>query len=371
MKKMYAVRAAGILSAVLLTFAFVSCKSTPTEDTDAVSDSLTQQLAPGSSSKPEKSDQPAETAVAGTSDTGADDVAARNKAMLEKVEKARQAAVDAGAPSVLKDAFSATDELYDGVKADAAGGADMSEACADLVARYEALEKAAKAYAAKQKIDEYNLSQYDQKNYARGEAAAQDIKNLYDNNASGKELAAKAEEGNAAFTQVLLTGLKKIAAIARADAVAAKKKADSVFAGVSEKEAYKAAADKIASADSNLVTNNPEGAYKGYLAAAADFTALYEKVARKREEAQRAMEEARNKIKNAAEYAAEADEAAPLGDGQIEGIEDEDAVLLEEETFDDPDKAVIDVDETQTGREAAELEAQAVRQAAEEKKGAE
>ena len=51
------------------------------------------------------------------------------------------------------------------------------------------------------------------------------------------------------------------------------------------------------------------------------------------------------KVRDVEAYAGEADERLPLGDEKIDGIEESDAVLLEEEEFADPDDAVIEVKE--------------------------
>jgi len=341
-----------------LALVLASCKSAPKEEAQTPAETPAAPAAQPVKEEPKPAEvqKPVEEKK---------DYTAQNQAGLEKIEKARKEAIDAGAPDILKDAFDATEKLYADKKAenqDKLAAADLSETINDIAARYEALAKAAQAYTAKQKIDELDLAQYDKADYDKGEQAAADIVGLYNSNASGKDLNAKAKEGNDAYTKVLITGLKKIAALARTDALAAKKKADSVYAAVSEKTAYAAAAEKITKADSSLVCNDPENAYKGYKSAAEDFNNLFTSVSQKREAAQKAMDEAKQKVADAAAYAAKADTDAPLGDEKVEGIEADDAVLLEKDTFANPEDAAIDVNNTADGKAAAEIESAAAAQ---------
>ncbi|MCR5290012.1 MAG: hypothetical protein K6E51_08495 [Treponema sp.] len=336
----------------LVALLLFSCKSTPTAE-DVVDETTGVESAVEDESVTEEVDN---------GKTEAEKNNAKNLALLQQIETARQKAVDAGAQELFADVFTETDALYNAYKGkcEAGSGDDLSSEGKDVLARYQALEKAANAYTTKQKIDELNLSQYDPKNYQKGEQSTKELLELYGNKADINSISAKVDEACDAYAKVFLTGMKKLAAVKRSDAIAAKKRADSVFAGVGEKDAYKAASGKITKADSQLVTNDPEGAYKGYTAAETDFNKLYDSVQKKREAAQKAMEEARAKVEQAAAFASRADKEAPLGDEPVEGIEAEDAVLLEVETYDNPESAVIDVDATADGGAAAAMEAQAV-----------
>ena len=84
---------------------------------------------------------------------------------------------------------------------------------------------------------------------------------------------------------------------------------------------------------------NPEAALKNYQSAKVQFESLYKSVSEKREEAQRAMEAARNAVLQTQDYAAAADKEAPLTSDEVQGIESEDTVLLQTETFADPKAA--------------------------------
>ncbi|QTQ13346.1 hypothetical protein HRQ91_02115 [Treponema parvum] len=338
-----------ILFVSVLALIFASCKSAPKEK---VEDS-TAETTPQAQEQPQVSESK-ETAPA-------KDLTAENKRKFEKLLKARQAAIDAGAPKILTKNFDETEAAYNGRKdyisknlSDASVSAEIDE----LTARYEILANVSEAYAKKTRIDELDLSQYDKPNYAAGEAAYKKFLEQYDGGKGYKDLLATAKAGNAAYSKVLTSGLKQIAAKARTSALDAKKKADSVYAGVAEKTIYKSCADKIVKADSKLVTGDPEAAYNGYNDARNSFMALYESVSKKRAAAQAQIDKARQAIENARQYAAEADASAPL-EGKVEGIEDEGTTLLEADTYKNPDEAAINLDVTETGKAAAAIESAA------------
>ena len=124
----------------------------------------------------------------------------------------------------------------------------------------------------------------------------------------------------------------------------AKKDADSVKAGVARKTEYKAAADLIQSGDSLYAMQNAKKAAEKYVEANEKFTYLYEDVAAKRAEAEAAIEEAKRRVAESQKFAEEADVKAPITE-QVEGIEDEDAVLLEADDYEDPEDAEVEIAE--------------------------
>ena len=65
----------------------------------------------------------------------------------------------------------------------------------------------------------------------------------------------------------------------------------------------------------------------------AYFTKLFTEISDARAKAQAAIEAAKKRVSESAEVAVEADNKAPLTDGEVEGIEDEDAQLLSEDDF--------------------------------------
>jgi hypothetical protein len=108
-----------------------------------------------------------------------------------------------------------------------------------------------------------------------------------------------------------------------------------------------------------LVTGNPDGARSGYQDAASAFTELYNSVSAKRAAAQQAMDDAKKAVDNSAAYASEADGKVPLGNEKVEGIEEEDSVLLTPDTYGNPEDSVIDVNGTADGKAASEIESAA------------
>lgn len=231
----------------------------------------------------------------------------------------------------------------------------------ELTAMYEAIAEASLALGKKQQIEELGLSQYNKNDWTKAETALSKLQKEYEAGANSSQLLATAKTVNESYSKVLLAGLNGRAKKARVSAITAKKKADSVYAGVSQKAVYKSYADKIVKADSALVTRNPEEAYKGYKDAEESFTKLYESVSKKRAEAQAKIEKARAAVEKSESYATEADTIAPLKSA-VAGIEDENSTLLEQDEYKDPESAVIDVDSTEMGKAAAEIEAEEIQE---------
>ena len=87
-----------------------------------------------------------------------------------------------------------------------------------------------------------------------------------------------------------------------------------------------------------------ESAYDYYEEAGTIFTNLYNEIFDKRAAALAAIEAAKKSVEESAAVAEEADLEAPLT-GNVDGIEDEDAVLLEEDDYADPEDAEIYLEE--------------------------
>lgn len=294
------------------------------------------------------------------------DFSMANSQLLAGTESARKEAEEAGASKYYSEMFAEIDEEFANLKKnmEADPKADYSEQLRELTSKYNALAKAAKAKLLKEKIDEYDLSSYDKSSYDKGNSALEEF-DAMKSSASGKELLSKADDAFNSFTTVFVTAFKSLAGSERKAALEAKKNADSVKAGVSQKDAYKKAADTFKKADTDFVTANIEGAYKGYLESKKDFTQLYEKVSEARKAAQEAIERAKNKVEEIADYAADADKISPLGDGEVKGIESEDAKLLEDDNFEAAENAEINVEEGAAAK-AAELATEALENVSDE-----
>ena len=233
------------------------------------------------------------------------------------------------------------------MQAQAETGVDVSIGLKDVQTRYEALEKYAKAMDAKARVDELGFASYDQATYDKGNQAIADLQNLFsETNILSSAMLEKANEAYSSFNSVLIGAFKKLAKEERNGAFAAKKDADSVKAAVAEKAAYGKAVEDFKKGDSNYAMQNPEAALKNYQSAKGQFEVLFKTVSEKREAAQKAMEAAKNAVLETQNYAANADKEAPLTGEEVQGIESEDAVLLEVETFADPKAAEVELSET-------------------------
>lgn len=332
------IRIVALLCAVA---AFVACKSTE------VAPEPQPQPEPVVEPSPEPEPEPEPSS----------DFSAANQALLEKLDAAREKAVEADAKSYYPKEFADADARGDRVKKDteAHPDTDFSAGINDVIARYEALAAAAEAQRMRKRADDMNFSAFDKAAYDAGAAAL-------DKFAQDDTGAAQLVDARAAYESYKLLLNKGFVALAgkeRTAALDAKKMADSVKAGVSQKEAYGQAADAFKRADSNYVTKSIEAAYEGYKSAKETFSGLYETVSAARAAAQAAIARAKQRAADSASYAADADEIAPIS-GDVQGIEDENAVLLEEDEWANPDDAVIDVSEGATAQAAESAAAAAI-----------
>jgi hypothetical protein len=181
--------------------------------------------------------------------------------------------------------------------------------------------------------------------YDKGSKDLDDFEAMFnDENAKSDDLLAKATSAYASFKSVLVALYKDIAKDARADALEAKKDADSVKAGVSEKREYTRAVELFKKGDASYSMNGYEAACDAYDEAYDIFSTLYETISEKRAAALAAIEAAKKSVEESAAVAEEADLEAPLTSA-VDGIEDEDAVLLDEDNYANPEDSEAYLDE--------------------------
>lgn len=288
-----------------------------------------------------------------------------NSSLISQIDDARQRALEEGAQDAYPEAFAALDAAYEALK-NLDDGLDHSAELNDIKSRYEALQKAAAAKKLKERIDDEGLAENSPADYDKGEAALSEFDSLLNSvlsniaaiseslvpgdsavdnvkNAAGapsKKLLSKANEAYDSYYKVYFKSYKKFADDERKNAISQKKKADAVKAQISRKQEYREYAELIQRGDSQYSTSNPESAYESYKEAASSYEALASDVAEKRAAAQKAIDEAKAKVKESGDYALDADSTNPL-DEKVEGIEDEDAVLLEDDEFANPDDEII------------------------------
>ena len=217
---------------------------------------------------------------------------------------------------------------------------------ADENARKSSVEEYEKAKALKNRIDELGFAPYDQTSYDAGNKSLSDFENLKDSdNDSGAELLNLSKDAYGKFANVLNKAYKQLAKEARTKAFAAKKDADSVKAGAAAKADYNKAADEFKAGDTNYSMQNCESAYGHYVTSESLFKSVFNAVSERRAAAQKAIDEAKAKVEAAQQYALNADQEKPLTDENTEGIEAEDAVLLEEDSYTAPETLEAEIPE--------------------------
>lgn len=337
-----------LFSCVAFALIFASCKST-------------EQATDGEIDVPPVVEEIVEENESSAAEKEPEDISS----LISQIDDARQRALEEGAQDAYPEAFAALDAAYEALK-NLDDGLDHSAELNDIKSRYEALQKAAAAKKLKERIDDEGLAENSPADYDKGEVALSEFDSLLNSvlsniaaiseslvpgdsavdnvkNAAGapsKKLLSKANEAYDSYYKVYFKSYKKFADDERKNALAQKKKADAVKAQISRKQEYREYAELIQRGDSQYSTSNPESAYESYKEAAASYEALASDVAEKRAAAQKAIDEAKAKVKESGDYALDADSTNPL-DEKVEGIEDEDAVLLEDDEFANPDDEII------------------------------
>ena len=225
--------------------------------------------------------------------------AAKLAQLMEQINDARQAAIDAGADKNCPDQMSKLDYLLAGLK-----DSDNPDAAAkSIIDRYNLLANFSTAVETKKEIDENGYDSYAKNDYNRGVGNLEKVEAAFNSNSDDfdKSVFVNAENAVKDFNTVINVAYKKIAKEEREAAMEAKKKADSVKAGVARKTEYNEAADLMQSGDSLYSMQNAKKAAEKYKEANSKFTYLYQDVSEKRAAAQAAIEEAmsghnRNKV---------------------------------------------------------------------------
>lgn len=288
--------------------------------------------------------------------------AARLAQLMEEINDARKAAIEAGADRNCPDQMNKLDYLLSGLK----DSDDPEGAAKSIIDRYNLLSNYSKAVDAKKEIDDNEFASYAQNNYDRGVDNLEKVEAAFEAESDDfdKSVFVYAENSLKEFNTVINVAYKKIAKEERENAMDAKRDADSVKAGVARKAEYKEATDLISAGDSLYAMQNAKKASEKYIEATEKLEYLYKDVSEKRAAAQAAIEEAKKRVAESEKFAEEADVKAPITE-KVEGIEDEDTVLLEADDYEDPEEAEADIaeeleetEEETTEEESEEVEAE-------------
>lgn len=318
-----------ILSIFTLLF-FISCGSKPAAEDETPE-------APSASEVTEAVEDLSENIA----DEGLSE-AAKLAALMEQINDARQSAIDAGADKNCPDQMNKLDYLLAGLK----DSDDPDAAAKSIIDRYNLLANYSTAVETKKEIDDNGYDSYAKNDYNRGVGNLEKVEAAFDAESDDfdKSVFVNAENAVKDFNTVINVAYKKIAKEERENAMEAKKNADSVKAGVARKAEYKEATDLITSGDSLYAMQNAKKAAEKYKSAAEQLNYLYKDVSEKRAAAQAAIDEAKKRVAESGKFAEEADVKAPITE-KVEGIEDEDAVLLEADDYEDPEEAEADIAE--------------------------
>lgn len=314
-----------ILLSISTVLFFISCGSKPQEEETTPTSPIVE-------------DTTEDTVDSGDESTESD--ADAYEKMLSQIDDARRLALEAGADKNAADELSKVDDYYNSLKDDEDA---LKLNGPSIIERYNLLTAFAKAKEAKKEIDDNDFASYDQKDYDAGVKSLEKAQAAFDDLENWDPSAiASATDANGKFQNVLIVAYKKLAKAERELAYEAKKNADSVKAGVAQKERYQAATESFKNGDILYAMQSPKKSLENYQSAKEEFTFLYEDVAEKRAAAQAAIDEAKRKVEESERYALEADRRNPITE-EIDGIEDEDAVLLEEDEYEDPEDAESDI----------------------------
>jgi len=308
---------------VFLILSLISCGSKPTDEEAPTPE------APAIEETIEETTETIEETVS----------SAQNDLALSSMDSARKEAIDSGAEEYFM--YDSLENEYNNIKAKADAGEDVTADCAELAKKYQALTNYIKACELMEKIDEFETPELVQGVYDEGYKNLCEYEDLsMEDGASGDDLLNKATAAYTSFKTVFATVAKEASKSTRDEALAAKKDADSVKAAVSQKKEYNRAAEIFKKGDASYSMMGFESAYDYYKEAKDIFAALYQDISEKRAAALAAIEAAKKSVEESAAVADEADRESPLV-GDVDGIEDEDAVLLDEDEYANPEDSEI------------------------------
>lgn len=326
-------------------------------------------------SKPKDEDPPVDPPIEDPVENPIEDpvedpvVVVDNTVALSNLNKARDTALKSGAKEKAPEQFDAIEALYNSVKEKADAKVDVSKESDDISSRYLALSAYLNAVETKEKVEKTEKFSIAQKLYDEGCTALSDAEAMFgDPEATGAKLLERSSRASACFNSVLLTVNKQIARDEKEVALNSKKNAESVKAQVSMKDKYNEAVALVRKGDSQYSMQDPSKAYESYKAADEIFDAIFNEVSEKRAAALKAIEDAKKAVEESSKVAASADAENPIT-APVEGIEEENTVLLEEDVYEDPSESEVELssDIDDPVQEAIESKVEEVKTSVEEK----
>ncbi len=263
-----------------------------------------------------------------------------NKAKLAQVEASRQAAIDAGAAELAPGAWAVAELEYNVNKKLVSEGTEdnLGVVLGDLNNRYQGLLSLTKAKNSKDKIDSNGLASYAQGQYDSATAILDELMSTssiggltVSKDFTGADFKAKAESAASMYQNVIKTAYNAKAKEERTNAFKSKQKADSVKAYVSRKADYDEGVAAYKNGELRRATD-PEIAYESYAKSSGIFENLFTEISEARAAAQARIDAAKQRVAQSEATAVQADKDNPLSQA-VEGIEDADAKLLEDDDF--------------------------------------
>lgn len=311
-----------------------------------------------------------ETGKEGSSDSsGRSDTAESGKkyssdsqinSLIDSIENSRRKAENADADMELTELYNAANDAFERLKQRASSGensAELKKALENLNNLFKGLEAYAQAKAKKERIDDKGYAYNNQNAYDDGASLLEELEEINKNASKyiaelekgssdkGNEFLQKANKANTSFMNVF----RSTAENERSAAFKAKKQADSVKASVSRKNDYDNGVASFRDGDSKYVSGDIENSIEDYVNARGIFSKLYKEVSAARQKAQASIDDAKSNVKRSEALALKADKTDPLAE-RIQGIEDENAVLLQSDDFSYAKSSYVEIDERLNNR---------------------
>lgn len=272
--------------------------------------------------------------------------------LMDEIKNARKAAVEAGAEENASNQLKFIDDMMNALDKD---DPDFSNKAKDIVGKYNLLANYSNAVALKKEIDENDFAGYAKSNYDNGVEYLEKVEAAFKSSGlNDKKTETYAKEAYSNLNTVILVAYKKLAKEERVLAIDAKKKADSVKVGVARKSEYKETVETLQKGDSLYSMQSPKKALECYSKAKDSFNSLYADVFAKRAAAQAAIDAAKKRVEESQKFAEEADMKAPITDENVDGLESDDAVLLEEDKYAAPEESEVKIPDTIDDAEGGE-----------------